>query len=449
MMQYLVLFWITFATFSLQAKTVLPDKISTTYQDHLLNAHQQFKAKNYRLALAAYEQSYALTPLDSTLYNIAICQFKLKNWRMALDKFEALSTHQGSTDLIEYNIAVVHKKLGNTKKANNQFLYLSEYAEDANIVNLANQQLDKTEIQNTTPIGKNTDDALWQNLLNLQLGNDSNIVLPDDENYTEQRDQFASFLFSTSYLSSADLSNAWLVDFSYYSSKYNEATNYEVSMFALEGRKYFSPKNLANTRLYAGVAYESLDLSNTDYLDTVSLNLGAEYKLSNKQKLLFDISLRNAAEKDDRFDYLAGSSNRYKLTWKHLTDNGYWKIGGKYQVDDKDDRYQNDEFVSYSSNRFSLLVSRNWQYQQWDFTLGGQYRFSKYHDNNSYIDDAEERIIDDLREDDRINLYADLTYNINDNVSINTELDYTNNSSTLEENEYDQNTFNVGVTWLF
>ena len=441
-MQYFVLFWITFATFSLQAKNVIPDKISTTYQEHLLNAHSQFKAKKYQSALSAYEQSYALTPLDSTLYNIAICQFKLKNWQMALARFETLSTHQSSTDLIEYNIAVVHKKLGNTEKANSQFLYLSEYAEDANIVHLANQQLDKAETKHTTYIRNKKDDALWQNLLNLQLGNDSNIVLPDDENFTEQSDQFASFLFSSSYLSSADLSNAWLVDFSYYSSKYNEATNYEVSMFAVEGRKYFSPQTLKKTRVYVSASYESLDLSNTDYLDTISINLGTEYKLSNEQKLLFDISLRSASEKDERFNYLAGNSNRYKFTWKQLTDNGYWKIGGKYQIDDS-------EFVSYSANRFSLFTSRTWQYQQWDFTLNGQYRISEYHDKNSYTDDADELIVDDLREDDRISLYADLTYSVNDNLSINTEFDFTNNSSTLEENEYDQKTFAVGVTWLF
>ena len=119
-------------------------------------------------------------------------------------------------------------------------------------------------------------------------------------------------------------------------------------------------------------------------------------------------------------------------------------MGSKYQIDDKNDRFEDDEFISYSADRVSLFTSRYWRYQQWDFTLSGQYRLSEYHDKNTYGGES-----DTLREDDRLSLFANLTYHVNDNLSLHTEIDISNNSSTHEENEYDQNTLSLGATWQF
>lgn len=440
-MFYIALLSLLLTSLSLQAnETEISD-----YQTFLLNAQQHYQQKDYQKALVNYQYSYQQESLDSTLYNIAICQYKLKQWQPALTSFQQLQTSQPNSELIEYNIAVTQKKLGNTQEAEDIFQQLSLFAQDENIALLAEQQINPTFL-NSTALKKtlNNSPSHWQSMLNVQVGNESNIVLPDDENFTEKSDQFIDYLFSTSWVSNQDLSNAWLAEFNYYGSKYSEASNYEVSMYSFSGRKFFTTNSLPKTRFYLGMAYESIDIAEQSYLDTTSLLLGAKYAFSTDQKLYIDFTYRDISEGSDRFDYLAGSSTRFKLTWKQYDDNGYWKIGGKLYIDDKNDRYLEDEFISYSADRYSLFLGRLWEYKQWDFELQGEYRFSEYHDHNIY-----EGYSDTLREDDKIGLFASLTYNISDSLYISGEYDYNDNSSTLEENDYDQTTASLGITWEF
>lgn len=426
---------------SLQAN----EAVTSDYKTLLSNAHEYYQKKDYSQALHSYQSSYQKEPLDSTLYNIAICQYKLQQWQGALVNFKRLQTTQPESDLIKYNIAVIHKKLGNNEKAHNAFADLSLYAQDEQISMLADQQIDQISRGSAgTYKPLNKDASHWQSMFNVQLGNESNIILPDDENFTEQSDQFIDYMFATSWLSSQDLSNVWIFDFNYYGSQYNKATNYEVSMYNISGRKFFTPENLADTRFYIGADYESMDLDTDGYLDTFTVKLGARYNLSIDQKLLLDFYYKDISKGSDRFDYLAGNSTRLKLTWKKYLDNGYWNVGGKYYIDDKNDRYLEDEFISYSANRIGAFIARFWQYNQWDLVVQTEYRYSEYKDHNIYYGEK-----DTLREDDKYYFTANLTYNFTNQLSVNGEFDYTKNTSTLAENEYDQNTASLGITYTF
>lgn len=440
-MKYFAVLSLYLASLSLTAQATENNQ----YQTLLANAQHLYQQQDYAQALNKFEQSYQLEPLDSTLYNIAICHYKLEQWQQALNSLEMLKETQPDSELIDYNIAINQKKLGNEKSALDTFLYLSEYGEDEDIALLADQQLASFQNKiNTAKLSLKSQSSLWQNTLNIQLGNESNIVLPDGENFTEKSDQFINYLFTSSWLSSPSLANAWLADFTYYGSQYSQASKYEVSMFSFSGRKFFTPEDMKNTRFYLGLSYEDLELAGNDYLNTISYSAGFRHKLPNQNQLLFDVKFRDIADGEDYFDYLAGDSTRFKLTFKNKTENGYWKLGGKYQIDDRNDRYDEDEFVSYSADRYSVFLNRYWQFNQWEFELEGEYRFSEYHDNNTFEGEA-----DDLREDDRISLLASAVYNINDDLSVNAEFDYNDNQSSLSENDYDQTTLSVGVTWLF
>ncbi|MGJ8693029.1 MAG: tetratricopeptide repeat protein [Thalassotalea sp.] len=440
-------------TFSLQAQ----ESETLIYKTSLLSAHQHFKNKDYQQALTAYQYSYQQESLVSTLYNIAICHFKLKQWRQALSAFEQLQAEPDNPELIDYNIAVTQKKLGFNQAAKTTFNYLKDYAENDDLALLAEQQLlqlndsyeqaqqpHNNQQNNTSNIASNNKASLWQHVINVQAGNESNIVLPDDESYTEQSDQFIDYLLSSSWLSNQDLANAWLLDFTYYGSKYSAANSYEISMYALSARKFYTPKSLTDLRLYLGASFDSIDLAGNSYLDTTNFKLGGQYALTDQQKIKLDFIYRNIAEGAVQYDYLAGNSTYIKLSWQQYLTNGYWNIGAKYQSDNKKDRYLEDEFISYSADRISFFTSRHWQYNQWEFDLTAEYRLSKYHDNNTF-----EGAVDTLREDDKLFMGSSLAYNLIDNLSLNASFEFTNNASTLAENEYDQSTFSVGVTWLY
>lgn len=278
-MKYFAVVSLVFASLSFTALATE----NIPYKTLLNKAQKHYEQQHYQAALADFKASYQLEPLDSTLYNIAICHYKLQQWQFALATFQTLKETQPDNELIDYNIAINQKKLGQLTIAKETFSYLSAYAEDENIALLADQQLLALTAPDTQQ-PTSTKNGLWQNLLNIQLGNENNIVLPDGENFSEQSDQFVDYLFASSWTSSEDLSNAWLLDFTYYGSKYSQAKSYEISMYSLAARKYISPTSLDNTRFYIGLSYNSISIANDDYIDNSSIQLGWQYNASNIQQ---------------------------------------------------------------------------------------------------------------------------------------------------------------------
>ena len=435
------------------------------YQTYLSQGHQFFNDKAYSQALAAYQNSYNIEPLDSTLYNIAVTHFKLQQWQQALENFEELKVYQGHSDIVEYNIGVAHKKLGNTQQALSVFEELLLIAESDKFVDLANRQIAQlngnASIENTQV--EDDSASLWQTMLSLQYGNDNNITLPDDDTNQEQSDQYLDLMVNTSWMSDSNLANAWMVDFTYFKSSYSEASDYDVSLYAISGRKYFTPESHDKYRFWLGLGYDSIALSGEDYISNVTFSLGAQYQLSADQRLTLDISQKSVSEGEARFNYLAGSSSRIRLTWRNRVENGYWRAGIRYQIDDRDDRIDMDVdeqntvfegFTSFSASRLTFFASRTWYVNDWEFNVDAQYRYSEFDDANIGINYTTNGVPTStsslgVREDDRYGLILGAVYNINDDLSINVEYDVSSNSSTIASFDYTQSSIAAGVTWMF
>lgn len=461
--------WLTVSFIFIFSHPVLAQN---TYQNYLSQGHQFFKNKQFNQALTAYKTSYEIEPLDSTLYNIAVSYFKLKNWQQALSHFEELKLYQGSTDLVDYNIGVSHKKLNQPNKALHIFEALAESAEDEKFALLAEQQIAQltqttqaSSFKNSTISTNNTikkNDYVWQNMLRAQYGQDNNISLPDDDTVQDDGDSYIDFSFNSTWMSSQNLNNAWMLDFTYFKSKYSENNEYDIDLYALSARKYFSPQSLKNYRLWLGLSYDNINLSGEKYLSNTTFIVGGDYSFDKYSKLSLEYQRKQVNNGDDQYYYLAGSADRFKLTWKQKTNNGYWRTGLKYYLNDRDDRIIEDtngrrtftEYTSYSADRTTLFLSRVWMFDKWEFGADIQYRYSRYNDPNTLIEYNDNNLpigITSLgvREDDRYSFLADLTYNITDNFSVGAEFDVSSNSSTIENYDYSQSSFAVGVSWVF
>jgi hypothetical protein len=451
------------------------------YQRHLSQGHEFFKNKQFEKSLFAYQTSYSIEPLDSTLYNIAVSYFKLKNWQQALFHFEELKQYQGSSDIVDYNIGVSHKKLNQHKKALHVFEELYASAEDEKFALLAEQQItliieknnkhsntSNNQLESTlygstkqsTP--NNNSDYVWQNMLRAQYGQDNNISLPDDDTVQNEADGYIDLSFNSTWMSSQNLKNAWLLDFTYFKSKYNENSEYDIDLYALSGRKYFSPQSLKNYRFWLGLSYDNVSLSSENYISNTTFTLGGDYKLNRQSKLSIEYSQKHINDGDEQYYYLAGTTNRFKLTWKQKTDNGYWRTGLKYYLNDRNDRTVEEtydrrtftEYTSYSADRTTLFLSRLWTLDDWEFSADLQYRFSQYNNQNTIIEYNDNDLPSGttslgVREDNRYSFLADVTYNITDDLSIGAEFDISSNTSTIETYDYSQSSFAIGVNWVF
>lgn len=444
------------------------------YQTHLTQAHHFFSKSHFKKALNAYEKSYAIEPLDSTLYNIAVSHFKLKNWQLTLDNFEELKRYQGSTDLVEYNIAVAYKKLGQQQKALSAFNELHLSANNEKIAQLAKQQIarlsNKTSNLNAHTHNNdkelinayNKEGAQWQNMLSVQLGKDNNIVLPDDDANLNEGDAYLDLSFNSSWMSSSNLANAWMVDFTYFKSTYSEENDYDIDLYALAGRKYFTPSLSSQTRFWLGLSYDNIKLAGNNYINNMTYTLGGEYKFNSQQKLSIELSRKNISEGEAQYNYLAGNTNRIKVTWRNRVNNGYWRAGIKHYIDDRNDRITEDtngrqtfnSLTSYSADRTTLFVNRSWTLGDWELGTDFQYRYSAFNDENTVITYDN----DDLpagtfslgkREDNRFNVLLEISYNITDDLSVGGELDLSKNTSNIESYDYNQSSFSVGVNWMF
>lgn len=62
---------------------------------HFSRGEHAQAAGNYREAIAAYEQAYALVPHANAVFNIAVCYEKLEDWALAAEYYERYLDEQG------------------------------------------------------------------------------------------------------------------------------------------------------------------------------------------------------------------------------------------------------------------------------------------------------------------------------------------------------------------
>ncbi|KMT65982.1 CDC27 family protein [Catenovulum maritimum] len=410
------------------------------YKEILSQAHQAFNTKNYQSAYTLYEQSNQMKPLESTLYNMAVCQFKLKNWQQALALFNQLT----ETDLIKYNIAVSYKKLGNIDLALVHFEDVYLTSEQEKLSQLAYQQIKLLKPDRKTAMPSSN--LSWQGSLNIGYGTDNNVLIPTEETYTDASDNYIETLANISLVSNSK--NLWFIDLTYFSSQYSEAEDYDVSLLSLTAKKYFTLAAQDSVRYHVSASYDQLKLSGNPYLSNQKLALGAEFEISDKSDLDIELQLKNISEDNSAYYYLAGNSQKFIANYTYKVNNGNWKLGFRYDIDNKNDRQvlsdEGNTFTSYSASRSNVLLDRYWQIEQWHISLGVDYRTSQYKDANTYIDGTSLK-----RNDNRLNFSADVEYLITPNLSLLAEINKVNNSSNINNYDYGQQTILIGASYSF
>ncbi|WP_111977912.1 tetratricopeptide repeat protein [Algibacillus agarilyticus] len=444
-------------TLNVHAKDTSAD--NAEYQQLLTQGHSLFKAKDYSKALSFYLASQDLEPLDSTLYNIGICHFKLKKWPQALSYFKQITIDEQSATVVTYNIAVTYKKLKKFSQAQQTFEHIILWAEDDKLINLASQQIKALKEQGNYQVSTHSTLAQsnkldWQALVNVSYGNDNNVLEPDEDSASNTSDQFIETLATASIMQK----NNWSLDLLYYGNQYSQASDYDISLISLSGRKYFPLAN--KDKLYLELSADKINLAGQPYISNQKLSVGYKTKLNSSNTVKLSGYLKRVSDDDSAYHYIAGTSSRLAAKWWYGTGNAQWTFGAKFTADRRNDRLTETSFTSYSTNRLLISTGRAWQWGDFHLGVNANYRMSEYIDTNSAtftivdvtdtgIEESTEYTTSATRSDKRFYVSVDGEYEITPNWSITGEINRTDNSSNIDSYEYDQQNMMLGVSYQF
>ncbi|MFT6551350.1 MAG: tetratricopeptide (TPR) repeat protein [Zhongshania marina] len=410
-------------------------------------AAEIFASGDYRQALVLYRQIDKSAPSVGTTYNLAVCYYKLKDWRRAKSLFTKLHEQNPSSELVRLNLALTEAKLGNLTSAQNHLYVLASASESDAIAMLAYRNYLKIETQIEGQVFPSVISADgW--LLNgrLAYGSNDNIVTLRDDTASQASDNFTEASFSAARYSSPDFDRNWAFDVGVYSSRFGQASDYDVDVASLGLLKHLSPAQ--NQRLQLGLRVDQSAVGGEAYLFSSGLELANEHRLSKVSRLKYGARYSRAVERRREFQVYAGDTVRLYFQLLKRFERHRWELGYRYESEDKNDRQgepmplETATFTSYSAVRHSIIAQWSYQYGDWRFVTKGRYRDSQYRDAHVFGDGSSE-----LREDSRTSLEFNLVRRVSDDFSLEMSWESSKNSSSIEDYDYSQNIFSVGVVW--
>lgn len=431
-------------TSALLVLSVVVQSKSVSQSALLEQATADFSAGNYDKALSGFRSIQSANMgsenSESLRYNIAVCHYKLQQWTPAKKLFTQLHHEQAGESQFTYSLAVIEKNLGNAQRAADLFLEVSALSTDSTLSDAARKQYHLLSQPGANANQTPRNSTLINISLELNAGNDNNVLEPGELSSTGRSDQFSEAIAMASWQSDDAANNRWVVDGFGYTSRYDSVDEYNFDMLDIGVRKY-SPTEFG--RWYWGIRSNASALGNNGYLHTNSLQLGNQGWLADRYKWKLDYQYKHRRSLNPQFDPFAGNTHRLNLNLAGtVSDNWQWKLGYRYDVDDRDDLDLGDLFTSYSAQRHG--IEADWGYRQgkWLSKFSANYRWSDYMDDNTALDGSKT-----LRKDQRLKLSARSSWKLIDDWSLSAEYSFTNNESTIETYDYDRHMLIFGIRW--
>lgn len=126
-------------------------------------------------------------------------------------------------------------------------------------------------------------------------------------------------------------------------------------------------------------------------------------------------------------------------------DGRSFRLGYELENNNRDDYLSGNNFISYSATRHELaLAATQPAGADWRFTLGGDYRLSRYNDADVIAGVSAAR-----REERRWRWSLEAEYHLSRHLDLVAEYHYTNNDSNIVLRSYQRNQYTLGVQGYF
>lgn len=409
----------TIASFSFQ--------VWATAEDDFNLGVNQFKAKQYSAAvesfIAAKNQGMASMPLD---YNLASSYYKLGKYNEAKQYFEKVGQYQDMRDLADFNLGLIAIKQKNIPLARRYFMSVINLTGDDKLLNLSKNQLEKL-----TP----KEDRLIS-FVSADMGYDDNISSASSDSVANESDTFYDLSLSANALLDGTRKQGWLLDGYFYSINYADNNDYDEQQTMLGIKKsqllgYWETSVLVNL-----VSYH---LGGDKYQASTGFDIKAKKRLSKSARIYLRYRFDDISSKQQLYDYLEGSRQRFKVEYRDYNRDDIKQLYYELELNNRGNLETSSYAYDYSPTRHTLrgkythILNKKW----W-LSADLAYRLSDYPASSSFN-----------RDEDRFKLVLSADYRVDKSFKWVTQLQFTDNQSTVDQYDYNKTLFKIGLTRSF
>lgn len=397
---------------------------------HFDKGVQQYRQGSYQAALGAFQRAQeAGMDTPRLRFNLALTHYKLRDYPQAATLFDSLTETSGFDAMAQYHLGLIDERMGRDDAAARRYEAALERAErNSNLRALADAGLLRTRGIRDTDLylfaGGGFDD-------NPSLLNESSLEDSDRDHYLE----FFGF--------AGHQRGAWLYEAGLYTRRYGETDRANTALLsAAVGRQTDLAEGEFEYRAEAATVRVDSERLQEEY----SARFDWERRIGDG--LYLDSRLRlTRVEAADDVDFLTGWRHRARLRTIGSLGKGWWRLGYRFEFNDREDIDDGDRFFSRSPLQHRIRLDAGHPLPG-PFSLEARlaYRHSRYQDPDRFTNSDGSTTVK-RRSEDRLVARLGTRWRIASAWNLLLEYEYQDNSSSFERFEYQRNTVLLGLEW--
>lgn len=353
-----------------------------------------FNSGDYESALKHFDQAWINGIGTATLtYNRAVTLYKLGRLEAAKHEFSSLLLNVKWVHLARYNLGWIAEEQGRMEEAYARYVKVSKFADNESLKRLANEKLEQLQVyapaKETEEIANSGKNAV---LLSLGFAADDNATGLADElvsRATEASDTYFNALAYGHHYVSGE--------------RYNGVKFYGLAQL----RRYKVFNSFDSTVAGAGTSVEFPLWGWNFDIGGRLLHIGVDTgTLANQYSVLTKAAKRFGSGRlegqyqssffaaDEEYLYLEGWQHQLKIGWQHKFGQVVLSPELTWQMNDRENKETEENFISYSPTRTGLALKARWEFsQRWRFYSKLGWLNASYSDENRLTDIGGEELI--------------------------------------------------------
>lgn len=393
---------------------------------------RHFERGDFARALEQFRRARAAGMAEvAVLYNIGVCEYRTGAYPAAEESFRRIARlYPAMRALAHYNLGLSLLKQNRAQEARAAF-ERAERGDDEAVARLAAAMLSRLPDERQA-VSPQTVRRAWSGFVDLGVGADDNVALLEDADIGAGRTADSGFGELFGYLAGPPgAANDWLVDASLYVVRYPDAGEFDQNVLRLGGTWRRASAGLGAWEIRAGPHYSYSTLDGDGFEQRFGAGVALRRRLTARSRFELRASHEEIDEIDSRFDFVAGSRQRFGAGLIHR--DGWGRIAADYDYVD-DDRA--DPSVSATRHRLRVAYRRRFD-ERWQVGGALRYRSSRY-DRLSVT-----------REEDLVEARLTLARDVGSGWQLTGDLSLSRNDSNVDGFSYDRNRITLGLNRTF
>ena len=396
-----------------------------------------FREADYETAAAYFEGAREAGMETTTLsYNLGSTYFKLGRYAEARSMYEAIAEDPAWGATAKYNLGLIAERQGNTPLARR---YYQEAYEQSTSDGIRSRAATKLGLGTSS-----TEQSAWQIYLSAAAGFDdraSSLASISPGSQLGESDQFASLSGSVANYLSGDYRNGYRLAGAFYMQEYQDVELFDINVLSLALDRDNQGQNWHGR---TSLKLDNFWLQGNLFGRRVSLAWRGIRNLDSWQ-LRVDGSL-GYWDAGSGYDYISGWQNRVRGAVSRSLGANLLSLGYQLEVNDREDRQIDGDFYSYSPMRHQLFAGLGRDFGRLDLSARTEFEFSRYAEAN-VISSATPSAVE--RADDKLKLTVRADYQFSSAWSGYVSYAYTDRASNIDEYDYQNNQFLLGLELNF